>query len=46
MFEERNACRVKRWKSKKGKRSLGRFKRRWEDNVKMDFRAVGWGGMV
>jgi hypothetical protein len=26
-----------------GKRPLGR--RRWEDNIKMDFREIGWGGM-
>jgi len=28
-----------------GKRSLGRPRRRWEDNIKMDFREVGCGGM-
>jgi hypothetical protein len=28
-----------------GRRSLGRPKRRWEDNIKMDLREVGWGGM-
>jgi hypothetical protein len=27
------------------KRSLGRPRRRWEDNIKMDVRKVGWGGM-
>jgi len=27
-----------------GKRPLGRPRRRWEDNIKMDFREVGWGG--
>jgi len=25
-----------------GKRSLGRPKRRWEDNLLMDVRALGW----
>jgi hypothetical protein len=25
-----------------GKRSLGRPKRRWEDNIKMDLQEVGW----
>jgi len=25
------------------RRSLGRHKRRWEDNIKMDFQEVGWG---
>ena len=28
-----------------GKRSLGRPRRRWEDNIKMDFQEVGCGGM-
>jgi len=26
-----------------GKRPLGRPRRRWEDNIKMDLREVGWG---
>jgi hypothetical protein len=25
------------------KRSLGRHKRRWEDNIKVDFQEMGWG---
>jgi hypothetical protein len=28
-----------------GRRPLGRPRRRWEDNIKMDVREVGWGGM-
>jgi hypothetical protein len=28
-----------------GKRPLGRHRRRWEDNVKMDLQEVGCGGM-
>jgi hypothetical protein len=28
-----------------GKRPLERPRRRWEDNIKMDLREVGWGGM-
>ena len=28
-----------------GKRPLGRHKRRWEDNIKMDLQEVGCGGM-
>jgi hypothetical protein len=28
-----------------GRRPLGRLRRRWEDNIKMDLRKVGWGGM-
>jgi hypothetical protein len=27
-----------------GRRPLGRPWRRWEDNIKMDLREVGWGG--
>jgi hypothetical protein len=26
-----------------GKRPLGRPRRRWEDNIKIDLREVGWG---
>jgi hypothetical protein len=28
-----------------GKRPLGRPRRRWEDNIIMDLREIGWGGM-
>ena len=28
-----------------GKRPLGRYRRRWEDNIKMDLQEVGCGGM-
>jgi hypothetical protein len=28
-----------------GKRSLGRPRRRWENNIKMDLQEVGYGGM-
>jgi hypothetical protein len=28
-----------------GRRPLGRPRRRWEDNIKMDLLEVGWGGM-
>jgi hypothetical protein len=27
------------------KRSLGRPRRRWVDNIEMDLREIGWGGM-
>jgi hypothetical protein len=27
-----------------GKRPLGRLRRRWEDNIKMDLREIGIGG--
>ena len=29
----------------KGKRPPGRPKRRWQDNIKMDLKEVGWRGM-
>jgi hypothetical protein len=28
-----------------GKRTLGTPRCRWEDNVKMDFKEIGWGSM-
>jgi hypothetical protein len=28
-----------------GKRPLGRPRRRWVDNIEMDLREIGWGGM-
>jgi hypothetical protein len=28
-----------------GKKPLGRSRRRWEDNIKVGFRDIGWGGM-
>jgi hypothetical protein len=28
-----------------GKRPLGRPRRRWEDNIRMDLREIGWRGM-
>jgi hypothetical protein len=28
-----------------GKRPLGRPRRRWVDNIKMDLREIGWDGM-
>jgi hypothetical protein len=28
-----------------GKRQLERPRHRWEDNIKLDFREIGWGGM-
>jgi hypothetical protein len=28
-----------------GKRLLGRPRHRWEDNIKMDLRDMGWGGI-
>jgi hypothetical protein len=28
-----------------GKRPLGRLKRRWVNNIKMNFKEIKWGGM-
>jgi hypothetical protein len=44
MGEKRNAYRILVGKPE-GKRSLKRPRRRWEDNVIMDLREIGWGGM-
>jgi hypothetical protein len=44
MGEMRYAYRVLVGKSE-GRRPLGRLRRRGEDNIKMDLREVGWGGM-
>ena len=42
MGERRSAYRVSVGKPE-GKRPLGRPRVRWEDNIKMDFKEVGWG---
>jgi hypothetical protein len=42
--ERRNAYRILVGKPE-GKRPLGRPRRRWVDNIKMDLREVGWDGM-
>jgi hypothetical protein len=41
--EKRNAYRIFVGKPE-GNRTLGRPRRRWEENIKMDLRAIGWGG--
>jgi hypothetical protein len=41
---KRNAYRISVGKPE-GKRPLGRPRRRWEDNINMDFREIGWCGM-
>jgi hypothetical protein len=42
MGEERNVCMVLVGKPE-GKRALGRPRRRWEDEIRMDLREIGWG---
>jgi hypothetical protein len=42
--EKRNAYRILVGKPE-GKRPVGRPRRRWENNIIMDLREIGWGGM-
>jgi hypothetical protein len=42
--EKRSAYRILVGKPERRKQ-LGRSRRKWEDNVKMDFREIEWGGM-
>jgi hypothetical protein len=43
MGEERKVYKVLVGKPK-GKRPLGRLRRRWEDGIRMDLREIGLGG--
>jgi hypothetical protein len=42
--KNRNAYRILVGKPE-GKRPLRRPRRRWKDNIKMDLREIGWGGV-
>jgi hypothetical protein len=44
MREKRNAYRILVGQPE-GKRPLGRPRRRWVDNIKIDLREIVWGGM-
>jgi hypothetical protein len=44
MRAKRNAYRILMGKPE-GKTPLGRPRRRWEDNIRMDLRETGWGCM-
>jgi hypothetical protein len=44
MGEKRNAYRILVGKPE-GKRSLGRPRRKWVKNIKMDLREIGWDGV-
>jgi hypothetical protein len=45
MGEKRNAYMILVGKPE-GKRPLGRPRRRWVDNIKIDLREIGWDGVV
>jgi hypothetical protein len=42
--ENMNAYRISVGKARR-KKTLGRPRSRWVDNIKMDLREIGWGGM-
>jgi hypothetical protein len=44
MGDKRNTYRILVGKTD-GKRSLGKPRSRWVDNIKMDLREIGWDGM-
>jgi hypothetical protein len=44
MGEKRNAYRILVGKPE-GKKPLGRPRRRWVDNIKVDLREIGWDGV-
>jgi hypothetical protein len=44
MGQKRNACTISVGKPE-GKRPLGKRRCRWVDNMKIDLREIGWGGM-
>jgi hypothetical protein len=43
MGEKRTACRILVGKPEE-ERPLGKLRRRWVDNIKMDLRGIGWDG--
>jgi hypothetical protein len=43
-FQKRNTCRLSVGKPE-GKRPLGRPRCLWADNIEVNLREVGWGGM-
>jgi hypothetical protein len=45
MGEKRNAYRILVESQKERKRPLGRPRRTWVDNIKMDLREIGWDGV-
>jgi hypothetical protein len=45
-WERRENCTRFRWESQKGRRQLGRPRRRWEDEISMKIRGIGWGAWI
>jgi hypothetical protein len=45
MEKKRNAYRILVGEPE-GKRPVGRPRRRWVDNIKMDLRKIGWDGLI
>jgi hypothetical protein len=45
MGEKMNTCRIL-VVNPEGKRPLGKPKHRWEKNIKMDLRGIGWYGLI
>jgi hypothetical protein len=45
MEEKMNLCRISVGKPE-GKRWLGKSRRRWEDNIKIDLGEIGWGDIA
>ena len=43
MGEKRGVCKILGGGETEGNRPLGRPRRRWEDNIKMDLQEDGWG---
>jgi hypothetical protein len=44
-YEKRNAYRIL-MENPEGKEPLGRQRCRWDDNIKINRRKIGWGGMA
>jgi hypothetical protein len=44
IYEKRNTYKVLMGKPER-KRPLGRYRCSWEDNIKINLRETGWGGM-
>jgi hypothetical protein len=45
MRKQRNACRVLVEKSE-GKSLRGRQRHKWQKNIRVDFREMGWSGLI